>query len=293
MDTRKYVISTETTCDMAKEYYLKNDVHYLGLTYTVNGSDYNSASDDGISSADFYKMLRDGAESKTSQVPPDAAAVAFEKLVKEGYDIFHLSFSSALSGTYQSCKIAADDVMERYPDAKIVVVDSLAASMGQGLMLNYAVTLKNAGKTIDEVAEIIEKEKLNFCHNFTVDDLHFLSRGGRISKMTAIMGTALGIKPLLHVDDEGRLINVGKVRGRKQSLNWLVDKMAERVGNKKNDVIYIVHADVKEDAEYVAELVQKRFGIKNIVIGDIGPVIGSHSGPGTVALFFVGETRKI
>ena len=143
------------------------------------------------------------------------------------------------------------------------------------------------------VREIIEREKLNFCHNFTVDDLHFLSRGGRISKMTAIMGSALGIKPLLHVDDEGRLINVGKVRGRKQSLNWLVDKMAEKVGNKKNDVIYIVHADAKEDADYVAELVKKSFGIKNIVIGDIGPVIGSHSGPGTVALFFVGETRQI
>ena len=293
MDTRKYIISTETTCDMSKEYYQQNGVHYLGLTYTVNGKDYNSASDDGISSADFYKMLRDGAESKTAQVSPDAATVAFEKLAKEGYDILHLSFSSALSGTYQSCKIAADDVMERYPEAKIVVVDSLAASMGQGLMLNYAVTLKNSGKNIDEVAKIIEDEKLNFCHNFTVDDLHFLSRGGRISKMTAIMGTALGIKPLLHVDDEGRLINVGKVRGRKQSLNWLVDKMAERVGGKKNDVVYISHADVKEDAEYVAELVRKRFGIKNIVIGDIGPVIGSHSGPGTVALFFVGETRKI
>ncbi len=293
MGTRKYVISTETTCDMPKEYYFQNGICCLGLTYTVNGKEYNSASDDGISSGDFYKMLREGAESKTAQVSPDAATIVFEELVKEGYDIFHLSFSSALSGTYQSCKIAADDVMERYPDAKIIVVDSLAASMGQGLMLNYAVTLKNEGKTIDEVAEIIEKEKLNFCHNFTVDDLHFLSRGGRISKMTAIMGTALGIKPLLHVDDEGRLINVGKVRGRKQSLNWLVDKMAERIGNKKNDVIYIVHADATGDAEYVSDLVNKRFGIKNILISDIGPVIGSHAGPGTVALFFVGDTRKI
>ncbi len=293
MASRNYIISTETTCDMPMEYYQKNGVHYLGLTYTINDKDYNSALDDGISSADFYKMLRAGAESKTAQVSPDAATIAFEELVKEGYDVLHLSFSSALSGTYQSCKIAANDVMERYPDAKIVVVDSLAASMGQGLMLNYALALKNSGKSIDEVVDIIEKEKLNFCHNFTVDDLHFLSRGGRISKMTAIMGTALGIKPLLHVDDEGRLINVGKVRGRKQSLNWLVDKMAERVGDKKNDVVYISHADVKEDAEYVAELVRKRFGIKDIVIGDIGPVIGSHSGPGTVALFFIGETRKI
>ncbi len=293
MEKRNFIISTETTCDMEKSYYEKNNIHVLGLTYTINGKEYNSMNEDSLTPSDFYKMLREGEMSKTSQVPPETAISAFEKLVKEGYDVFHLSFSSGLSGTYQSCKIAADDVMERYPEAKIIVVDSLAASMGQGLMLNYAINLKNEGKSIDEIKEIIESKKLSFCHNFTVDDLRFLSRGGRISKVTAIMGTALGIKPLLHVDDDGKLINVGKVRGRKQSLNWLVDKMEERIGNNKNEVIYIVHADCIDDAEYVSDLVKKRFGIKNILIGDIGPVIGSHSGPGTVAVFFIGDTRKI
>lgn len=293
METRKYIISTETTCDMEMSYYKEHNIHLLGMTYTINGIEYDSASQENLPIKEFYRQLRDGGESKTAQVSLDKATSAFEKLVEEGYDVFHLAFSSALSGTYQSCTIAAKDVMGRHPGAKIIVVDSLAASMGQGLMLNYAVTLKEQGKSLEELAAIIEAEKLHFCHNFTVDDLHFLHRGGRVSKMTAIMGTALGIKPALHVDDEGRLINVSKVRGRKQSLNWLVDKMEERVGNHKNDVVYVSHGDCEDDAKYVAELVKKRFGIKNIVIGYIGPVIGTHSGPGTVALFFLGDTRDI
>lgn len=293
METRKYIISTETTCDMEMSYYKEHNIHLLGMTYTINGTEYDSASEDNLPIKEFYHLLRDGGDSKTAQVSLDKATSAFEKLVEEGYDVFHLAFSSALSGTYQSCAVAASDVMERHPEAKIIVVDSRAASMGQGLMLNYAVTLKEQGKSLAELAQIIETDKLKFCHNFTVDDLHFLHRGGRVSKMTAIMGTALGIKPTLHVDDEGRLINVGKVRGRKQSLNWLVDKMAEHMDPQKNSVVYISHGDCEDDAKYVADLVKKRLGIKNIVIGHIGPVIGSHSGPGTVALFFVGDTRNI
>ena len=293
MEARKYIISTETTCDMEMSYYREHSVHLLGMTYTLNGTEYDSASEENLPIKEFYRQLREGGESKTAQVSLDKATSAFEKLVEEGYDVFHLAFSSALSGTYQSCTVAANDVMERHPEAKIVVVDSLAASMGQGLMLNYVVTLKEQGKSLEELTAIIEAEKLRFCHNFTVDDLHFLHRGGRVSKMTAIMGTALGIKPTLHVDDEGRLINVGKVRGRKQSLNWLVDKMGERIGSHKNEVVYVSHGDCEDDAKYVADLVKKRFGIKNIVLGYIGPVIGTHSGPGTVALFFMGDTRDI
>ena len=293
MAERDYVISTETTCDMPVSYYQENGINLMGLTYTIGGRDYDSAAPDSLSSEAFYQMIRDGAMPKTSQVSIEKAAHSFEKLVREGKDVFHLAFSSGLSGTFQSLSIAAKEVMEHNPGSKIVVVDSLAASMGQGLMLNYAVTLKKEGKTLDEVAETITRDRLKFCHNFTVNDLFHLHRGGRVSKMTAVVGSALGIKPLLHVDDEGHLINVGKTRGRKQALNWLVDKMAEKIGDNRNDWVYISHSACREDAEYVAGLVRERFGIQNVLIGDIGQVIGSHTGIGTVALFFVGDTREI
>ena len=292
MAERDYVISTETTCDMPVSYYQENGINLMGLTYTIGGRDYDSAGPDSLSSEAFYQMIRDGAMPKTSQVSIEKAAQSFEKLVREGKDVFHLAFSSGLSGTFQSLSIAAKEVMEHNPGSKIVV-DSLAASMGQGLMLNYAVTLKKEGKTLDEVAETITRDRLKFCHNFTVNDLFHLHRGGRVSKMTAVVGSALGIKPLLHVDDEGHLINVGKTRGRKQALNWLVDKMAEKIGDNRNDWVYISHSACREDAEYVAGLVRERFGIQNVLIGDIGQVIGSHTGIGTVALFFVGDTREI
>ena len=293
MAERDYVISTETTCDMPVSYYQENGINLMGLTYTIGGRDYDSAAPDSLSSEAFYQMIRDGAMPKTSQVSIEKAAQSFEKLVREGKDVFHLAFSSGLSGTFQSLSIAAKEVMEHTPGSKIVVVDSLAASRGQGLMLNYAVTLKKEGKTLDEVAETITRDRLKFCHNFTVNDLFHLHRGGRVSKMTAVVGSALGIKPLLHVDDEGHLINVGKTRGRKQALNWLVDKMAEKIGDNRNDWVYISHSACREDAEYVAGLVRERFGIQNVLIGDIGQVIGSHTGIGTVALFFVGDTREI
>ena len=293
IEKKGFVLSTEATCDMAPDYYLQNQINLLGMTYTINGKEYEEASEGSLSSEEFYRLVRAGAMPKTAQVSVDRAAQSFEKLVQEGYDILHIAFSSALSGTYQACTIAANDIMEKYPGTVIRVVDSLCASMGQGLLLNYAVGLKKQGLSLHELADKLEADKLHFCHNFTVDDLNHLHRGGRVSKLTAVLGTALGIKPLLHVDNEGRLINVGKTRGRKQSLEWLVDRMAERIGSYQNDVVYISHGDCLEDAKYVAELVKKRFGIKKIVIGNIGPVIGSHSGPGTVALFFLGETRNI
>ena len=292
--SKGYILSTETTCDMDLAYYRSNNINLLGLIYTLQDHDYEEGTDNNLSTADFYQRVRDGAMPKTAQVSVEKATKSFENLVKECYDILHLSFSSGLSGTYQACTIAANDVMERHPGAKIRVIDSLSASMGQGMLLTYAIEWKKEGLSLDELAEKIEAEKLHICHNFTVDDLNHLHRGGRVSKMTAIIGTALGIKPLLHVDSEGHLINVGKTRGRKQSLAWLVDKMAEHIGDYENDFFYISHGDCIDDAKYVAELIRKKFGLmKKIVIGNIGPVIGSHSGPGTVALFFRGETRDI
>lgn len=290
---REYVLSSETTCDMPREYYKENGVNLLGLTYTINGKDYDSAAEDSLSPKEFFQMIADGAMPKTSQVTIEQAANSFEKLVREGKDVLHLAFSSGLSGTYQSCTIAAQEVMERFPGSKIIVVDSLAASMGEGLLLHYAIQKKNEGLTIDELAQYLIDTRLKLVHNFTVNDLFHLYRGGRVSKVTAVVGMALGIKPLLHVDDEGHLINVGKTRGRKQALTWLVDKMEEKIGDNKNDVIYISHSACYEDAQFVAELVKKRFGTKEVVIGDIGQVIGSHTGIGTVALFFIGDTREV
>lgn len=293
MSNRPYVLSTETTCDMPQDYYAQNGVNLLGLTYTINDRDYDSAAEDSLSPKEFFQAIADGAMPKTAQVSVEKAANSFEKLVKEGKDVLHLAFSSGLSGTYQSCAIAAQEVMERFPGSKIVVVDSLAASMGQGLLLHYAIQKKNEGLSLDELAKYLVDTRLKLVHNFTVNDLFHLHRGGRVSKVTAVVGMALGIKPLLHVDDEGHLINVGKTRGRKPALTWLVDKMEERMGNNINDVVFISHSACYEDAKFVADLVQKRFSIKEVVIGDIGQVIGSHTGIGTVALFFIGDTREV
>jgi len=293
MDTRKYMLSTETTCDMDPVFYATHSINLMGLTYTINDVEYDSMGENVLPIKDFYQLVRDGAMPKTSQVTVEKATASFEKLLESGYDILHISFSSALSGTYQSCCIAADDLREKYPDRKIVILDTRCASMGQGMLLTYAWQMKEAGKSLDEVAAIVEEEKFHLCHNFTVDDLFHLHRGGRVSKMTAILGSALGIKPTLHMNDAGQLINVGKVRGRKASLTWLVDKMEEKFDRKKSELVYISHGDAYDDAKFVADLVKKRFGIKNVLIGDVGPVIGSHSGPGTVALFFFGTSREV
>lgn len=293
MAEREYVISTETTCDMPKSYYAENGINLLGLTYTIGGKDYDSAADDSLSSAEFYQMIREGAMPKTAQVSIEKAAQSFEKLVRQGRDVFHLAFSSGLSGTFQSLSVAAKEVMEHNPGSRVVVVDSLAASMGQGLMLDYAVKLKREGKNLDELAAAITRDRLKFVHDFTVNDLFHLHRGGRVSKMTAVVGSALGIKPLLHVDDDGHLIAVGKTRGRKQALTWLVNQMEAKIGHNQNDWIHICHSACLEDAEFVAKLVRERFHFENIRIGEIGPVIGSHTGIGTVAIFFIGDTRDV
>ena len=207
--------------------------------------------------------------------------------------MLHLAFSSGLSGSYNSVRLAAEELKEEYPDRKIIVVDSLCASLGEGLFVYKAVQMKEAGASMEEVAAWLEEHKQNFCHVFTVDDLFHLYRGGRVSKAAAIVGTMINLKPLLHVDDEGHLIPLSKVRGRKKSLATLVSMMEERIGSwkDKNDIIFISHGDCEEDAQYVAKLVREKFGYESFLINTIGATIGTHSGPGTVALFFMGEYR--
>jgi len=288
-NTREFAFITDSTCDLPIDILQENNVMWLSLTYEVNGTEYNSSNT--LPVEEFYAKMRAGSVTKTSQITPDAFRDVFEKVIESGRDILCVNFSSGLSGTYNSARIAGESLKEKYPDAKIYIIDSLCASLGEGLLVYKAIQLINDGKSIDEVALWLEENKLHLCHMFTVDDLMFLHRGGRVSRTSAIAGSILGIKPGLHVDNEGHLMPLAKVRGRKQSLNWLVDNMAERIGSWENDTIAICHGDCIDDANYVANLVKSRFGIEHVIINHTGPVIGSHSGPGTIALFFMGDYR--
>ena len=288
-----YVIMTDTTADLPESYIREHQLAILSLSYPIEGKTYDR--ENPLDVGEFYAKMRGGSMPTTSQVNPEQAKEAFTACLEQGQDVLYIAFSSGLSGTCGSGMIAADEIRESglYPDRRIVVIDSLSASLGEGLLVHKAVLLKEAGKSLDEVADWVEKNKLHLCHNFTVDDLFHLHRGGRVSKATAILGTMINIKPVLHVDDEGHLIAIGKVRGRKKSLSALVDRMADQIKGyeDQNDVVFISHGDCVEDAEYVKKLVQERFGIEKFIINHVGPTIGAHSGPGTVALFFMGNPR--
>lgn len=286
---REFLITTDSTVDLPKEYLEENQNPVLSLAYILEGITYEDMN--GLPYKAFYDKVRSGALPTTSQINPEQAQEAFEPIVKEGKDILHIGFSSGLSGSCNSARIAAEELSETYPEAKIIVIDSLCASMGEGLLLYKANEMKKRGSSIDEIADWVTNNRLHICHNFTVDDLHHLHRGGRVSKATAVIGTMVNIKPVLHVDNEGKLVAVGKVRGRKKSLNELVDRMAKQIEGYENDIFMISHGDCQEDAEYVAEQVKARFGIQKVMINPVGPVIGTHSGPGTMALFFMGNPR--
>lgn len=289
-DSKGYLITTDNNVDLPEWYLEENSMAVTYFTYTLDDIEYSS-DDSGMRIHEFYDKMRAGSTVKTQQINPDQALDFFKKYLEQGYDLLHIAFSSGLSGTYNNMCIAKEDLKEEFPDRKIVVVDSLCASMGQGLLVHKALQLQKGGKSLDEVAQWLEENKLHICHNFTVEDLAYLHRGGRISKTTAVVGTMLGIKPVLHVDNNGKLVPEGKIRGRKQSLIALVDNMAKKIGTYRNDVVFISHGDCEEDATFVQHLVKERFGINNFVLGNISPIIGAHSGPGTVALFFMGETR--
>lgn len=288
-----YIISTDTTCDFPEEYYQQHGLAVLPLSYILEGETYFRGGKE-LPPEEFYAKMRSGSMPTTSQVNPEGARAAFEPLIKEGKDILHIAFSSGLSGSYNSARIAAEELMEEYPERKILVVDSLCASLGEGLLVHKALEKKESGMALEELAAWCEENKLHIIHSFTVDDLFHLYRGGRVSKVAAVVGTMISLKPVLHVNNEGKLIPLSKVRKRKKSLEALVDAMAEKQGSfaGKNDVVFISHGDCLEDAEYVKKLVQERFGVKNFLINPVGPVIGAHSGPGTLALFFMGDSRE-
>lgn len=288
---REYVITTDNTADLPYSYYKQHDIEYMYLTYQMEGETYGKQ--DEMEFKDFYERMRKGSMPTTSQVNSEEAKEVLRPLLIQGKDILHLAFSSGLSGSYNSVRMAAEELREEFPERKIVVIDSLCASLGEGLFVDKAVEMKEEGKSLEENAAWLEKNKLNFCHVFTVDDLFHLHRGGRVSKVAAVVGTMINLKPLLHVDNEGHLIPLKNVRGRRKSLSGLVTMMEERIGDwkDKNTKIFISHGDCQEDAEYVAKLVREKFGYETFLINTIGATIGAHAGPGTVALFFLGEYR--
>ena len=286
----EYVIFTDSGCDIKPDILAKWGVPMLSLTFRFEGEDKEYSNDD-MNSKDFYDKMRAGGIAKTAAVNVESFKNAFEAILKEGKDILHIGFSSGLSTTYNSARLAAESLKESYPDRKIITVDSLAASAGQGLLVYLVVEKKKDGATIEEAAAYAESEKLHISHWFTVDDLIYLKRGGRVSATTAIVGNALGIKPVLHVDNDGHLINMSKVRGRKTSLAALVSKYSETALDPNDSVVFISHGDAMEDAEYIAKLIKEKHGVDVKLITDVGTVIGAHSGPGTMALFFVAKHR--
>ena len=284
-----YQIVTDSGCDLPADLLEKLNLKLVPLSVLFRGENRDDCVDDSIK--ELYMGLRAGESATTSAVNPDRWSQTIEPIVKGGQDVLVFAFSSGLSTTYQSAVIAANELMEKYPGRKILVVDTLAASLGQGLLLWYACRKRDEGMGLEELHAWAETEKFHLCHWFTVDDLMYLKRGGRVSAATAIVGTMLQIKPVLHVDDEGHLINVAKCRGRKASIEALAKKVGELGSGFCNDTVFISHGDCREDAEILASILKERYGVKEVYISYVGAVIGSHAGPGTIALFFMGRNR--
>lgn len=289
---RSYVVMTDSSADLTAALVEKMGLDVIPLIVNVGDKSFMNYPDEReIAAHDFYDMLRDGANAKTSAVNVDTFLNAMSVHLKAGKDILYLGFSSGLSSTYGASEIAAQELREAYPGRKLLTVDTLCASMGQGLLVYLTMQKVLAGATIEEAAAYAEENRLHLCHWFTVDDLFFLKRGGRVSAATALVGSALGIKPVLHVDNEGHLINISKARGRKNSILALADRMAQSAIDPAKQTVFISHGDCLADAEFLADEIRKRFGVSDITINTIGPVIGAHSGPGTLALFFLGTER--
>ena len=287
----EYVLFTESTADLSVELVQELGVEVLPMRFSLNGKEYNNYPDNReLDPHDFYDALRAGGMSTTSQINQAAFEEAFGPVLEAGKDILYLSFSSGLSGTFQSARLAAEELAEKYPQRTVRVIDTLQASMGEGLAVYYAATLKNEGKSLEEVASWFEANKMRVCAWFTVDDLMFLKRGGRLGGGAAVVGTLLGIKPILHVDDDGHLIAMEKVRRRRASLDGLVKHLAASDVPVSEQVVFVSHGDCPEDCEYVVKRC-KALGAKKVYVSTIGPVIGAHSGPGTVALFFLAAKR--
>lgn len=288
---REFVITTDSNCDMDPTYLDEQEVGVIPHYYTVDEKIYGEEKE--LSVSEFYDALREGKKAATMASNPDVIRKRFEEYAQQGKDILHISFSSALSVAYDNIVGGANEIMGKYPGMKIIVIDTRSASLGEGIMIRKAVEMKQEGKTIEETAEWVRENSPHLNIQFTVDDLNFLYRGGRLSRSSAILGTVIDIKPILYVNREGELVPFDKVRGRKKVLMTLVENMAERLGEYKDKQVFIgvVHGDCEMDARYVANMITERFGYTDIEIRPIGPSIGVHTGPGAVALIFLGDEK--
>lgn len=288
-----FAIVTDSSSNLTEEMIDRFDLSILPLTFMVDGEEYRSyLKGEKTDLSQFYTMMREGKVITTSLPNLKESRESIEALLREGRDVLYLGFSSGLSGTYQAIELLLTELAGLYPDRTVASVDTLAASLGEGLLVYYAAKMREEGASIEKVRDWVEEHKLHLAHWFTVDDLMFLFRGGRVSRTSAWAGTLLNIKPVMHVDDEGHLIPLEKVRGRKKSLKALVDHMEQTAMSPVADqTVFITHGDCLEDAEYVADLVRERFGVSDVLINWVDPVIGAHSGPGTMALFFLASER--
>ena len=285
-----FVIYTDSGCDIAPAVLAEWGVEWSSLSFCFTDENVEYTATD-MSVRTFYDRMRAGASAKTSAINIGEFQDAFEPILQQGKDILYIGFSSALSTTYNSAAIAAKQLMVQYPERTVIALDSLSASAGLGLLVYLAVQKRKSGATLADTATYITDMRLQICHWVTVDDLEYLKRGGRISPTIAFVGNALGVKPQIHVDNRGSLVNVSKVRGRKKAIAALADKYGALAVEPANGVVFISHSDCLEDAESLADLLHTRYGVTVARITDIGTVIGAHTGPGTVALFFVGKER--
>lgn len=284
-----YVIVTDSSSDLSEELLGRYDIKSIPLAVTVEGQE--PVPNNKVNTKEFYALLRSKKGAKTSAVAIETFKDFFKPYLDEGKDVLYLGFSSGLSGTYNAGFIAAKELSEEYPERTVATVDTLCASLGQGLLVYLATKKRDEGATLEEVRLWVEENKLNLVHLFTVDDLFFLKRGGRVSAVTAVAGSALGIKPIMHVDNDGHLVKIGIKRGRRASLDELCSRMQELALDPAKQTVFISHGDCEDDAKYLADRVRDTMGVKDIVIDYVGPVIGAHSGPGTMALFFLGKER--
>ncbi len=286
-----FEVVTDSSANLTDEMAQQHGIHVLSLTIRVDDRDFPSYKNGKTTDRKmFYDMMRDGKELFTSQINPSDCAAVFNEILSRGNDVLYVCFSSTLSGTYQVATMTAEDMESAYPGRKIVIFNSLSAAFGEGMLALSAVKLRDEGATLDETCEWLNQNKLRVCHWFTVDDLKYLKRGGRIPATTQIVGTMLNIKPIFHMDNSGRLTPVGKVRGRKTALNELVDRLAEKIEAPEQQTLYIAHADCPEDAAYLEKRLSE-FKPAGIVSSCLDPVIGSHTGPGTISVYFFGRER--
>ena len=284
-----FVIFTDSSCDLPTDKIAELGIKVISLEVNISG--IGTRLNHEVDPREVYDMLREKREMKTSAANMESFTEAFEAELVAGRDVLYLGFSSGLSATFMNAKNACEELSEKYPERNIRAIDTLCASLGQGLLVTLACRRQAAGASFDEVAEYVEQTKYHLAHWFTVDDLFFLKRGGRISAATAVLGTMLSIKPVLHMDDEGHLISMSKERGRRGAISALVKKMKETAIDPESQTVYICHGDCYDDAKLLADMVAEEFGITDIMIDYTGPVIGAHSGPGTLALFFIAAQR--